>query len=173
MKKYSKHSLFIKRNERVHILGPRPIVKMAGCVASQSDLNIAPITNVLHRLMHCMDQGYGKGFAKCFAEDGVLEIKIAKSKSEGREAIAKSCEGIHGKFCSAPLRCKHWEGNVYVETVNENTATNLSYWKALSGGEIVSTGIHRDTFVRSQTDGAWLVKYRMIEHTWTKAGGHV
>mgnify|MGYP000630757288 FL=1 len=102
-----------------------------------------------------------------------MQIKIAKSKSEGREAIAKSCEGIHGKFCSAPLRCKHWEGNVYVETVNENTATNLSYWKALSGGEIVSTGIHRDTFVRSQTDGAWLVKYRMIEHTWTKAGGHV
>jgi len=142
-------------------------------VASQADLNIAPITNVVHRLMHCMDQSYSKGFANCFTEDGVLEIKIAKSKATGRAEIEKSCEALHNKFCTAPLHCRHWEGNIYVETINENTATNLSYWKAISGGEIVSTGIHRDTLVRSQKDGKWLVKYRIIEHTWTKAGGHI
>ena len=52
----------------------------------------------------------------------------------------------------------------------DREATNVSYWKAMDGGEIVSTGIHRDRLV--PLDGVWVIRHRLNDHTWTKAGGH-
>jgi hypothetical protein len=51
------------------------------------------------------------------------------------------------------------------------TAHNLSYWKAISDGQVISLGIHRDLLAK--TAGKWRVRHRVIEHTWTKAGGYV
>ena len=50
--------------------------------------------------------------------------------------------------------------------------SNTSYWKALNGGETVSTGRHLDIFIR-KGDRDWLCKKRVIEHTWTKEDGHI
>jgi len=77
------------------------------------------------------------------------------------------CTFLHEKFAS----CRHWEGNVCVELIGPGKATNVSYWKALDGGEVVSTGTHRDT-LKEESPGHWRVEKRVIEHTWTKAGGH-
>lgn len=67
------------------------------------------------------------------------------------------------------------QGNTVVNLLDEVPgaslqATNVSYWKAMDGGEIVSTGIHRDRLVL--LDGVWIIRHRVIDHTWTKAGGH-
>ena len=100
--------------------------------------------------------------------------------------------------CCRFRTCRHWEGNVCLTAGAEaGTVTNVSYWKAMDGGECVSTGIHRDTLVLNgpaaasggATTGAtasaisvfagtaderkWRVQSRVISHTWTKAAGHV
>ena len=49
---------------------------------------------------------------------------------------------------------------------------NTSYWKALHGGEVFSTGRHFDVFIKNK-DGNWLCKERVIQHVWTKDDGHI
>ena len=49
---------------------------------------------------------------------------------------------------------------------------NKSYWKALQGGEVVSVGLHFDTFTKNG-HGNWLCQKRVIQHVWTKDDGHI
>ena len=44
---------------------------------------------------------------------------------------------------------------------------NVSYWKAVKDGEIVSTGTHKDVLER-QDDGSYKFVERIITHTWSK-----
>ena len=75
--------------------------------------------------------------------------------------------------------CRHWEGNVSLtDSEVDGEVHNTSYWQALSGGEVVSTGIHKDVLVyvypsESSSEAGWKIKSREILHVWTKAGGHV
>ena len=148
--------------------------------------DVAEITNTVNRIMMAMDAGDGDAFAASFTEDGVCEIAINGARAEGRDALRKLGIGIHAKFA----HCRHWEGNVTVRRSAAGELTNISYWKALDGGEVVSTGTHYDTLVQERVStGAkggllamlgvkgghfeWLIKSRRIVHTWTKAAGRV
>ena len=139
-----------------------------------SGSDIARIQNLLNRVMLAMDSGDGETFADCFTADGTCSVKISGAKASGCDELVSLCMNIHSKFCAGPtLRCRHWEGNVCIlpATSTEGELTNESYWKALNGGEIVSTGIHRDKIVCIA--GEWQILSREIVHTWTKAGGHI
>lgn len=142
--------------------------------ASPSGLQIARVTNLLNRVMLAMDSGDGAAFAACFAAGGRCEIAISGAAAEGREALESLCAGIHGRFCAGPdLMCRHWESNICVSrgTPGSGFLTNRSYWKALNGGEIISTGMHDDTLVC--VDGEWKIATRVITHCWNKTTGHI
>ena len=137
-----------------------------------SPLEVACVTNLLNRVLLAMDRGDVATFASCFAAAGRCEVAISGAVAEGHEALAALCKGIHTKFCAGPdMFCRHWEGNICVSEGSAGGLTNTSYWKALNGGEVVSTGIHNDTLVN--INGEWKIAERVITHTWTKANGHI
>eukprot|EP01006_Ploeotia_vitrea_P009188 TRINITY_DN21595_c0_g2_i1.p1 TRINITY_DN21595_c0_g2~~TRINITY_DN21595_c0_g2_i1.p1 ORF type:complete len:152 (-),score=21.17 TRINITY_DN21595_c0_g2_i1:88-543(-) len=126
--------------------------------------DISEITNVLNKCMLAMDNGDEDEFASCFVEDGMLEIVLTKTETKDLRNV---CKTIKQKFPTA----QHWEGNVYVQFQDNEHATNVSYWKAIDGGEIVSQGKHFDKLVK--VDGVWKMQQRKIVHVWTKAAGHI
>lgn len=147
---------------------------LASQASTPSGSDIARIQNLLNRVMLAMDSGDGETFADCFTADGTCSIKISGAKACGCDELLSLCMDIHAKFCAGPtIRCRHWEGNVCIlpaaSTARE--LKNESYWKALNGGEVVSTGIHRDRIVSIGDE--WKILSREIIHTWTKAGGHI
>ena len=124
---------------------------------------IAQCTNTLNKVLIAMDLGDGDMFADCFTADGVCRIAINNTHKTGTTELAGLGKALHAKFS----KCKHWEGNVCILASDTNTVTNRSYWKAMDGGECVSTGIHEDS-LRLQADGQWKIANRIITHTWTK-----
>lgn len=135
-------------------------------MARISGEDIAVIQNLLNRVMHAMDDGDGPAFAACFTADGTCDILLNGAHKSGTAELADLGVFLHAKFPT----CRHWEGNVcVVGTVTG--AANKSYWKALEGGDVVSTGIHEDQLVLQ--NGEWLIQARTIRHTWTKTGGHI
>jgi hypothetical protein len=133
--------------------------------------DIALIQNLLNHVMIAMDKGDGAAFSSCFTSDGVCDVVLSNAHSVGTAQLEKFCEGIHEKFPT----CRHWEGNVAVSPINGSQgqhATNVSYWKALDGCDIVSMGIHEDTLHRTEA-GVWKIASRQIVHTWTAHHGHI
>ena len=63
------------------------------------------------------------------------------------------------------------ESNVHIKMLDDNTAENESYWTAVLGGEIVSTGSHEDVLVRCEFTKRWRFHKRVVRHHWTKDGG--
>merc|ERR1719153_982977 len=115
-----------------------------------------------------MDRGDHKRFGELFTTDAVIEISKANVRKQGTQEIEGLCTFLHKKF----LGCTHWEGNVVLkkklpvdklENEEEYEISNLSYWKALNGGETVSIGRHLDVFVKN-SNGNWLCKHRQIQH---------
>ena len=136
-------------------------------LASFGSVIVPLATNTLNSIMIAMDEGDAALFASCYTPDGTCTIKLANKTSTGTEALSALCMGLHNKFKGV----RHWEGNVCIRQPEPGVLTNTSYWKALSGGEIISTGIHKDVL---ECDGETCkIKSREIIHTWTKEGGHV
>jgi hypothetical protein len=123
------------------------------------------IANLIHGFLHALDGNDPIGFSSLFDDDATCEIvKFAMVKKGGKELEAL-CSSLAEKFAGI----SHWEGNVFI-TGSGDRAANLSYWKAVCGGDIVSQGRHEDSFVKK--DGVWKIEGRKIFHTWSKAGGH-
>lgn len=119
--------------------------------------------------MIAMDEGHGAAFAACFTKDAQCDVSLTGASAVGTDELANLAVAIKQRFHPA----RHWEGNVTInqDGVNGETATNVSYWKALNGEETISTGIHLDT-LRNE-NGEWLIEKREIKHTWTKECGHI
>ena len=169
---------------RFHANKSLKMANVAAPIAAAENLHVKPmeiaeITNVLNGLMVCMDTGKSKKFASFFYDspNSSVTIKIAGKTASGREDIGKLCDGLYQKFCIGDSPCKHWEGNVFLEKVlslqGEVVIENTSYWKSIQGGEIMSTGLHRDTFKQSKENSRWYLLNRTIEHVWTKGSGFV
>lgn len=125
--------------------------------------DLALITNTLNSCMVAMDNGDAGWFADCYTEDGECTIVKVNTTKTGREELMELCSFLHGKFA----HCKHWEGNISVRPSDSlDQCTNVSYWKAISGNEIISTGIHRDVLIKC--GDCWKIKSRIIEHTYSK-----
>ncbi len=132
---------------------------------------IVQCTNTINKVMIALDIGNGDLFASCFARDGLITIYINGTRKSGRFEISQLAKSLHEKFKD----CKHWEGNISLWPAKDFESTkqvrNLSYWKAMQGGDCISTGIHDD--ILEQFEGQWMIKARTIYHTWTKAGGPI
>ena len=144
---------------------------------SEKKMNIVLCTNTINRVMIAMDLGDGQNFANCFTDDGSCHVALSNTTKIGRTELADLCVGLHNRFKD----CYHWEGTVSIwpvrqaECQNENVVEmrNTSYWKAMSGGECVSTGIHEDILVFQEKENEWKIRSRKILHTWTKGGGMI
>ena len=142
-------------------------------MASYQNTQHVEITNTLHRVLFAMDSNDHELFASSFTEDGVCEVKKSGLIVKGRSDLKNFCNTIHLKFKPA----LHIESNVIVNIRSENNAaraTTKSYWYAILGGDIISTGFHHDELVPSSNDDGhetWKLQHRIIEHHWTKSGG--
>ena len=130
-------------------------------------------TNCINQVMLAMDAGDEESFSNQFTEDGACTVKIMGKTFTGTDSLMELCNTLHTKFKGV----RHWEGNVCL-TQNEGSVggsewVNRSYWKALNGGEVVSTGLHEDKLVCNADTGAFKIVTRTINHFWTKAGGHI
>jgi len=124
--------------------------------------------NTLSEYCIALDQGNSKRFAGLFTENGTCEVVKMKSVATGHEELEKLCAGLSARFKGSV----HLEANpTLVPTDDPNVCTNESYWQALSGGEVISVGIHVDVLERQLGSGRWLFRSRKIYHTWTKPGG--
>jgi hypothetical protein len=125
-------------------------------------------TNTINKVMIAMDSGDSELFSSCFTETGTCTIQIANNTTHtGTAELQKLCKTLSEKFSGV----RHWEGNVCLQEGEEGGLTNTSYWKAMNGGEVVSTGIHKDIL---ECDGETCkIIERIIIHTWTKEGGHI
>ena len=139
--------------------GVRPARPLSGA-------RTAAITNTLNRAMLAIDDGNGAAFAGCFTAAGTCDVALTEASAAGAAELGALAEGIHAKFPT----CRHWEGNVCVSGDGGRGAANRSYWMALDGGDVVSTGIHVDA-LELEADGEWRIARRRILHTWTRAGG--
>ena len=99
-----------------------------------------------------------------------IEIKMLGIEKKRRQGLDDFIDIITTKF---PL-CTHWESNITLWHPADapETIANRSYWKALKGGEVISTGTHEDLFIRNIL-GEWKCAARVIHHLWTKDKGHV
>lgn len=128
------------------------------------------ITNTLHQLLFAMDRNDPELFASLFTPNGSCEIKKSGLIVTGSDRLKNLCTTIHTKFRPA----LHMESNVVLDISEAGTARNKSYWYAVLGGEIMSTGFHYDDIVLfTNEDGiaSWKIERRVIEHLWTKEGG--
>ena len=128
---------------------------------------IVPLaTNAVNQIMIAMDAGNEDAFAGQFTETGTCHVIVMDRTFEGTSELKGLCKTLHTKFKGV----RHWEGNVCI-TQEEDGLTNTSYWKAMNGGECVSTGMHKDIL---ECDGETCkIISRTIIHFWTKAGGHI
>lgn len=128
-------------------------------------------TNCVNQVMLAMDAGDEETFARQFTEDGACTVKIMGKTFNGTDSLKELCNTLHTKFKGV----RHWEGNVCL-TQNEGSLgewVNRSYWKAMDGGECISTGLHEDILVCDADTGTFKIVTRTITHFWTKAGGHI
>lgn len=136
---------------------PAKRVKITHEAKALTTNDITEITNVIHLYLHHLDSGDAAAFSELWAENATCEIKKINKVVRGRAELAELCSNLHAKFRGA----SHWEGNVVVRQQQE-TVSNISYWKALKFNSIIATGKHEDTFVK--VDGKWLFATRIITH---------
>ena len=125
--------------------------------------DILEINNIISEYMHCLDNGDGVGMANLFIKNGKCEIKKINKTISGSDGIKTFCINLHERFKTT----SHFESNVVIKFDGANKATNVSYWKGINEGNIVSYGLHKDTFIKD-TDNHWKFNHRIIEHTWSK-----
>lgn len=63
-----------------------------------------------------------------------------------------------------------------IDFISPSEAVNRSYWSAVLGGEVISTGFHVDTLVldeKKDDSQTWKFSHRLIYHHWTKDSGYI
>ena len=112
-------------------------------------------------------------FALCTHWEGNVVLKKNPTTDESTDTGIVSNYIVHNWFNYYIIKiCLIW---FWPNFFNINTGyeiQNCSYWKALEGGETIATGRHIDFFVQS-SNGLWLCKKRVIQHTWTKTDGQI
>ena len=101
---------------------------------------------------------------------GSCEVVKFKAVAKTPAELQDLCTAIHGNFKG----CLHFEHNPVLKTCptgRSDTLHSESYWSAVRGGQIISTGVHKDILEKQHSDGQWLFRERRVFHVWTLAGG--
>jgi hypothetical protein len=137
------------------------------------------VTNCLNVFMHCLDTGDVSKFEKLFTPDARVSIPKVGAELQGPTSIGTVCKNVHAAF--GPLTM-HLEFNPVI-TLHENQddehilqrVRNRSYWQAVQGGEIVSSGVHEDVLVLrtnlDEDEQTWRFESRIILHHFTASDG--
>ena len=137
-----------------------------------TNLVTSAATNCLNQIMLAMDNGDEQAFASAFDPAGTCRVRIMNKEFTGESELAGLCATLHAKFKGM----RHWEGNVCIQRdleANPIRFLNTSYWKAMDGGECVSTGMHEDVLKYDEVTGTCVIQNRIVTHFWTKAAGHI
>lgn len=121
-----------------------------------SDFNA--IQNTIHNYLHYLDNGQNKEFAQLWTKNGSCEIVKFKKLCAGHKELEALCTNISQKFNGYT----HWEANITINIIDENTVSTKSYWKSVFDGKISSQGTHEDILVREGKE--WLFQTRKIYH---------
>lgn len=135
-------------------------------MSSLGGQDIQNITTLIHEFLWCIDNCESQRFASLFADNGECTIVKSNLSVIGKCSLEKMCSDLHHRFKNT----LHCESNVMIQG-NGITATNTSYWYALYGGDIISTGKHVDKFIRETSTNSWKFESRIIYHHWTKNDG--
>jgi hypothetical protein len=109
-------------------------------------------------------------FASLFSTTATFSFPYRKIHLQTKEEMESLCKNLHSKFPTTT----HWEGNVVIENISTDTqqlATNVSYWKAIREGTIISNGFHFDTF--SKENGKWTFQERIVTLSWSLETGNI
>eukprot|EP00040_Diaphanoeca_grandis_P019567 m.103328 g.103328 ORF g.103328 m.103328 type:complete len:191 (+) comp27493_c0_seq1:76-648(+) len=139
----------------------QPRVDSKACTENVTNVAYGKCNVILHSALIAIDECCPGDFAKCFTQTGICEILLTSTKVVGSVALENLCGGLSSTFKGV----RHWEGNVCLRE-HDGHLINVSYWKALRGGDIISTGIHVDRFA---DHGGSAIAHRIIAHTF--AGG--
>mmetsp|Transcript_6059 Transcript_6059/g.9152 ORF Transcript_6059/g.9152 Transcript_6059/m.9152 type:complete len:173 (+) Transcript_6059:50-568(+) len=129
------------------------------------------IVNIMHEFMWCIDKNEPERFADLFTDTGTVLIAKTGTSVTGRDNLMELCSGLHQRFAPA----LHFESNIVLDISCDSSASNKSYWYAVLGGDIISTGFHYDQFATTTDINGnlvWKFNHRIVEHHWTKSGGH-
>lgn len=162
------------------------------------------IHNQLNKILWCMDTNDSNNFANLFTNNGSIEIIKINKTFQTHNELKNLCSNLYTNFYPALhfvsffLKFIHLfifiniihlliyysfiylfqESNIVIEFDEKDPllARNKSYWYALHGNEIISTGFHFDEFIFTTNSHhinhpTWLFQRRIIRHHWTKNGG--
>ena len=122
---------------------------------------------ILHTLALCTQAGDARkaeAYARCFTEQGVLELS---ERIEGREAIRRWMSApsvIHPPAGGSPAFVSHHLTTCRIELTSECTATVRTYWLVISAVGLDHSGYYDDRFLKEGDE--WLISYRRPRTLW-------
>lgn len=119
------------------------------------------IRDTLARYNHSGDGGDVSALARCFTEEGVLDLGPDDSP-KGREAIDARLSRVvwDSKNRSEKPRVRHHVSSVKIDLEDENQARVRSYFLVFTEVGLDHWGVYEDRF-RQVSDG-WLIEYRNV-----------
>jgi hypothetical protein len=119
------------------------------------------IRDVISRYNHAGDRGQLEELARCFAPDGVLDLKDVPPL-EGRRAIEAHLGGVVTRLADATTRpvLRHHVSSIHIELTRSETATAASYFLVFTEVGLDHWGRYGDRFARMGVE--WLITHRKV-----------
>ena len=119
------------------------------------------IRDVISRYNHAGDRGRLDELVRCFAPDGVLDLKDTPPL-EGRDAIAAHLGGVVTRLAAATTRpvLRHHVSSIRIELEGGDAASAASYFLVFTEVGLDHWGRYGDRFAR--IEGEWLIAHRRV-----------
>lgn len=119
------------------------------------------IRDVISRYNHAGDRGDLESLARCFREDGVLDIE-GEDACAGRAAILRRLSGVVSNSIARGERAfvRHHVSSVKIDLTGPDSATAASYFLVFTEIGLDHWGRYLDRLSRS--DGDWQFAHRKV-----------
>jgi hypothetical protein len=122
------------------------------------------VRETIAQYAHAVDRGRYDDAAKCFTENGVLDVRDT-ARLEGREAIVGMFSGAGDRLLksSKTALVRHHVSSIQIDVdVTAGRATAGSYFFVVTEIGPDHWGTYRDTLARDDTTGRWLFTERKV-----------
>jgi hypothetical protein len=123
------------------------------------------ITDVMARCAMAGDARIADAYAKCFTEDGVLQVGAESIR--GREALRTYMgvrKAVTDSMTSPPSFVSHHLTSCRIDLTSETTAKARAYWMVITAVGVDHSGYYDDEFRR--TGENWLISFRRPRTLW-------
>jgi uncharacterized protein (TIGR02246 family) len=119
------------------------------------------IRDVISRYNHAGDRGQLDALARCFTEDGVLDLE-GEDDFVGRAAIRARLTGVVDDAAkrSTRARLRHHVSSVKIDLTGPDAATAASYFLVFTEVGLDHWGRYADRL--SRASGEWRIAYRKV-----------